>query len=404
MIMDKYNSLNSIYDVVRFIELNDNFYIFGASGNGLIVKRILERRFGKKVIGFLDNDKSKAGITIEGLEVLHPGDANLDDSKRIIIASLWYADIAKQLILDFKLSFLKEFGVWFYWLDIPSMARGIGAAFAEYYDSHRPEFSETINRLSDDDSKEVFKRILLYRKFFLNPELLTSDIIFYYAKLFLPDSYVNKYVENIPQNVPSDLRDTIIRGIKLGRYLYKDVSPVNKECVIDGGAYNGDTSSIFACLSPNAKIWAFEPFDSSYKELQEVASIFKNILPVKKALWKESTMLFVEDNGFDDESVRISGSGDLKVEAVSVDDFFHGENSLLDFIKLDVEGAEIEVLNGAYCTIKDSKPQLAVSIYHSPEDLWRIPLWIKDNFPKYKLYIDHKDPSILETVCFANHG
>ena len=70
-------------------------------------------------------------------------------------------------------------------------------------------------------------------------------------------------------------------------------------------------------------------------------------------------------------------------------------------IKLDVEGAELESLKGAEKTILRDKPKLAVCIYHKPEDLTQIPLYIKNLVPEYKLYIRHHSNRFTETVLYA---
>lgn len=52
-------------------------------------------------------------------------------------------------------------------------------------------------------------------------------------------------------------------------------------------------------------------------------------------------------------------------------------------------------------TIVMHKPKLAICIYHSAEDLWRIPIYIKQLVPEYKIYIRHHTDIQYETVCYA---
>lgn len=68
---------------------------------------------------------------------------------------------------------------------------------------------------------------------------------------------------------------------------------------------------------------------------------------------------------------------------------------------MDVEGAELESLKGASGTIQRYKPKLAICIYHKPEDMTEIPLYIKSLVPEYKLYVRHHSNSIAETVLYA---
>ena len=71
----------------------------------------------------------------------------------------------------------------------------------------------------------------------------------------------------------------------------------------------------------------------------------------------------------------------------------------VDFIKLDVEGAELDVLKGAANSIKKFKPILAVSAYHKHEDLWTLMPYIKSLNPNYKFAFRHY-PNTHEDVPF----
>ena len=61
----------------------------------------------------------------------------------------------------------------------------------------------------------------------------------------------------------------------------------------------------------------------------------------------------------------------------------------VDYIKLDIEGAELDMLHGAVKTISRWKPKLAVSAYHKPEDLWTLATYIKSLRPDYEFKFRH---------------
>lgn len=71
------------------------------------------------------------------------------------------------------------------------------------------------------------------------------------------------------------------------------------------------------------------------------------------------------------------------------------------FIKMDVEGAELEALKGARKTIMKHHPRLAISIYHKPEDIWEIPAYILSLSEDYRFYIRHYQFSKNETILYA---
>ena len=79
---------------------------------------------------------------------------------------------------------------------------------------------------------------------------------------------------------------------------------------------------------------------------------------------------------------------------------FHDEK--VDFIKMDIEGAETDALIGAFHVIQQYHPTLAISIYHKPEHFSQIPIMIKSFEPSYKLYMRHyRACSISETICYG---
>ncbi|OAM92861.1 hypothetical protein SAMN04515679_0932 [Pelosinus fermentans] len=62
----------------------------------------------------------------------------------------------------------------------------------------------------------------------------------------------------------------------------------------------------------------------------------------------------------------------------------------------------IGILRGAKKNIQSYKPKLAICIYHRPEDIFEIPLYIKSIMPEYQLYLGHKRfYDETETVCYA---
>ena len=86
------------------------------------------------------------------------------------------------------------------------------------------------------------------------------------------------------------------------------------------------------------------------------------------------------------------------LEVVALDDVI---DDSVTFIKMDIEGSELKALEGAKGLIKKYKPKLAISVYHKPEDIVELPLYIKTLIPEYKLYLRHYSNFYRETILYA---
>jgi FkbM family methyltransferase len=90
------------------------------------------------------------------------------------------------------------------------------------------------------------------------------------------------------------------------------------------------------------------------------------------------------------------------VEAVRIDDDI---KEPITFLKMDIEGAEQSAILGAKEHIKNDKPKLGLSIYHSYEDMWKIPLMIDEICPGYRFRLQSKSGDLVPTeiTLLASH-
>jgi len=133
--------------------------------------------------------------------------------------------------------------------------------------------------------------------------------------------------------------------------------------VYDGGAWPGDfTVSASRLVGPKGRVFAFEPNPAHARYLREVlcSNECKNVVLVEKALSGTTGRFNFHEEG---AGSRLKSNGSIKVETISLDDFASssGEPS---FVKLDVEGAEIDIIRGAEKTILRGRPNLAIASYH----------------------------------------
>jgi FkbM family methyltransferase len=168
------------------------------------------------------------------------------------------------------------------------------------------------------------------------------------------------------------------------------------DVVINGGASFGSESIYFEKqVGSEGLVYAFDPNIDSGSENSEC------IKSIPQVLWSKSTSVHFRLDGSRSMIVE-SGNGDIKVSAITIDDFAEKKSlNTVDLIKLDVEGAEIEVLSGATEVIKKFRPILAISIYHKFEHFFEIPLLINDLVQDYTFHIECFNSYAIDTMFFA---
>jgi hypothetical protein len=89
------------------------------------------------------------------------------------------------------------------------------------------------------------------------------------------------------------------------------------------------------------------------------------------------------------------------VTVAALDDWCRENAVKPDFIKMDVEGAEVGALRGARSVITSCKPRLAVCLYHRLSDMWEIPLLLREMVPEYR-FCCRKNAPFVEFVLYAS--
>lgn len=176
-------------------------------------------------------------------------------------------------------------------------------------------------------------------------------------------------------------------------YKMKFVSPEKADIVFDIGAYKGDTAIFFADhVGKEGRVYSFEPVKSNYDFLLKnikLNGLQNIIIPVNKGCSAKSGFLksvSAKSGAPWSFLLEVEDEGE-EVEVISVDDFVETNNiGILDFIKMDVEGQEYDVILGAQETIKRFTPKVVIPLYHNTSDLFTIPL-LMNEIGKYKLYM-----------------
>jgi FkbM family methyltransferase len=183
------------------------------------------------------------------------------------------------------------------------------------------------------------------------------------------------------------------------------------DIVIDGGGCWGDTALYFASLGDtDCKVYTFEFMAENLEIMKRNLSLnpdFKGrIKVIEKALWSTSgqELNFICDGpGTRLDSINKNTSKSLTATTITIDDFVASEGiPRVDFIKLDIEGAELEALKGAEKTIKKHRPVLALCVYHKPEHFTELARFIDTLECGYLYSLDHLSDCEWETVLYAS--
>ena len=221
----------------------------------------------------------------------------------------------------------------------------------EFYNAHYDEIVKAFELFADEESKNAYASIINYK--------LSGKM------QYLMDAYSNK------------------------DELYAELSSSPIETYIDAGAYNGDTAKEAIKYFPDlGEIIAIEPDPRNYKKLLRFSEEIESprITTVNAAVWNKGGAGEFSSSGNRNSSISSTSSYQHKetdVSLISIDSL----NLSPDYIKYDVEGAELEALEGTRDTIERAHPILLVSLYHRSKDIFEIPNYLAKEYPFYRIVL-----------------
>ena len=232
--------------------------------------------------------------------------------------------------------------------------------FKDDYANNQDRYSGVYNLLEDEKSKEIFTKVINFK------------ISFDYEFM---DGFTNNHE---------------------GQYFDKTIVPeIKNVSFLDGGGYVGDTATEVIKNYPDfKKIWLIEPIPENIRIASRELGSYEGIEFLTCGVSdKKETLYFNEEKSFS----TIYGNGTQSVEVDTIDNIV---KTRVDFIKLDIEGAEQNAIEGAVETIKKYKPILAICIYHKAEDWYKIPEKVLSIDSNYKVYLRHYMEGIFESVMY----
>lgn len=181
-----------------------------------------------------------------------------------------------------------------------------------------------------------------------------------------------------------------------------DLNP--DEVFVDCGAFDGDTIRAFLATYQNGfrSIVAIEPDATSFSRLETYVSalpraVRDRITLIRSASGGSDGLLSFDETG--GVNSRVTDGGQSLVRSTTLSALF--ESQSVSFVKMDIEGGEFDALQGARIIIARDRPVLAVCVYHRQDDLWRVPLLIREFNHDYRMHLRMYESDGWQTVAYA---
>lgn len=331
-----------------------NVVLYGAGKYGIQALNKL-KEYNIKVKYFIDDNKVRSGNYVDGIPVISLEETIqiLGNNFCIIIANYYVLEVLKKIE---KYKFDLEKVYFCSELLIEDIDK-------EYIKEKEDKMQKVYKMLGDYQSKMIYKTMIESR-FTKNIDLLGRT---YNNNQYFPKDGILKLTDN--------------------------------EIFVDAGAFDGDTiEAFFKAVNYKFKyIYAFEPDNANYSKLLQ-KQYSKNIKVFNAGLYnKTSKLTFSANKG---GSSKIEENGVDMIQVYKFDELELSDKAIT-FVKMDIEGSELNALEGMKNTIIQNRPKLAICIYHKFEDLWELPLYIKELVPEYKLYIRNYTTYLDEIVLYA---
>lgn len=339
-------------DVWQTLQHTSKPIVFYGMGNGADkILRVMET-LGIEAADFFASDGFVRGHTFHGKRVLSYSEACEKYEDMLVVIS--FASSLPEVLAKFD-----EIDARFETVapDVP--VSGDTLFTYDWFCEHRDALETVYDLLADDESRNIYENIINYK--------LSGKLC------YLRDAVSDE----------ADVMHSLVCADKIETYL-------------DLGAYNGDTVRKMLDAAPHLKtVWAMEPDARNYKKLAlyAVQETRAAVHTYPYAAWdKRETLTFRVEGNRNSTIAKNATAGiavvqakEKQIEAEMPDAILNGES--VDYIKYDVEGAEREALIGTSHTIAAYQPRMLVSLYHRTEDLYALPLLIRQLCPAYRLYL-----------------
>ena len=362
---------HNAFDATESKIRKDGIILYGCGGFGKTVLKGL-RKIGIEPLGFTESNPKMWGAKAEGVRIFSPEEAIRKFPDAVFMLTIW-SDVYGHPLIEVKQilhTYLQVEVVSFFSL------------FWKYPDVFLPYFSIDLPVKSLMEAAQIKECFSLFKDALSQKEFIAQIRL----RLWADHSGLTESV-SFPQYFPDDLYTN---------------NP--DEVFVDCGAFDGDTLKNFLAKQNNqfSYYYGFEPDPVNFGKLRDYVAQLPGELSSKISVGQygvsdtRKTLKFSSDGNMQS---AISENGNISVDCISIDEYI--TNHKVSFIKLDVEGAEPDVISGAKKTIKNNLPVIAISVYHQYNHLWTLPLAIKHLSDDYEFYLRPHCKASFDLLCYA---
>jgi FkbM family methyltransferase len=294
------------------------------------------------------------------------------------------------------------------------------------------------DRIGDEASRALLLRFLAYRalgpahvRLQLDPVEYRRSVIGMTAKIVrgvglagmpgMPFEWAHHLYDFTPTGTPLVLSGPplpLASTIVFSQYAYRDEAaapaarPREGDVALDVGGCWGETALWMATLvGASGRVHCFEPSRSNLGLLADnlernpamAARVSVHAEPLGgragEQVWFEDAIA-ASTKAYD--SAEEARAGAIPMTTDTIDAMVaRGALDRVDFIKMDVEGAELEILKGATHTLRTQQPRLALATYHRPDDIAVFPAFVASLGLEYRWYLQCSTMTDVDTILFG---
>ena len=344
-------------------------YIYGTGKFASRIKDILEKE-NVEVLAFLELNKEISTFEqlpvinsshFEKLDKIFPvivGLGNPQADIQIVITSLKESHLQAINPIQFAISaFNSRHKFENYWL----------TGDLSIYEKNNYQIELARSILNDEKSKEIFDKILTYRK--------------------------NGRTENLPQKFDADVQ-YLAPDLPWGNFLQQGVR------VLDCGAFDGDTFENFQKHKVKIDYWNFvEPDSRNFAKIKEKFEHALNNVVYTHAGVSNRNGFIGFDSLLSSNGSKFSINTKEVVRTIRIDQL--PDANSYNFLKFDIEGEELNALKGAEITLKNNKPCLAISTYHQPSHHWEILNYLSSFKDQYSFFLRVHGEQTFDSILYC---